>query len=71
MGDTPWGRHGEKAWALVRLLLGTAQMTGATAALYLLLATGLNEITMGTLLLTCVCTSVSVFLFGGRKDGKE
>jgi hypothetical protein len=57
----------EKAWAVVRLLLGQAQIIGAVASAYLLLTTGLNELSLGFVVFTCGCTTVSVLLFGGRK----
>jgi hypothetical protein len=71
MSDPGWDERNKTAWALVRLVLGLAQIMGATAAAYLVLTTGLNELSLGVTLFTCLCTSVSVLLFGGRKDGKE
>ena len=51
---------------LVRLLLGQAQIIGAVAGAYLVLTIGLNEKTIWVVLFTCVCTTVSVLLFGSR-----
>jgi hypothetical protein len=64
------GDDRNKAWALVRFLLGLAQMMGAVMGAYLLVTTGMNELSLGIVLSTCVCTTISVFLFGdwrGRK----
>jgi hypothetical protein len=57
-----------KRWAVVRLLLGQAQMIGAVAAAYLLIQTGMNELSLGAVVFTCACTTVSVLLFGGRRS---
>jgi hypothetical protein len=56
----------EKAWAVVRLVLGLAQMIGAVVSLYLLLQIGLASVTLGAVVFTCACTTASVLLFGGR-----
>jgi hypothetical protein len=63
MGDQEPGR-GKKIWATVRLLLGLAQIGGAVTAAYLLCKTGMSELALTATLFTCVCTSISVFLFG-------
>jgi hypothetical protein len=63
--DEPTPR--DKAWAIVRLVLGLGQMTGAVVALMLLLQTGVNSASIAAVILTCLLTSVSVFLFGRRK----
>lgn len=54
-------------WAVVRLILGLLQITGATASVWLLLGTGINERSLTTVIVTCVCTTVSVLLFGKRR----
>ena len=67
------GPHGEKptpkelAWAIVRLVLGLGQMTGAVVALMLLVQTGVNSLSFGAVILTCLLTTTSVLLFGRRK----
>jgi hypothetical protein len=53
-------------WAVVRLLLGLAQMTGAAMSLCLLLATGINQWSMEAAVATCLCTATSKILFGRR-----
>lgn len=37
-------------------------------SLYLLLQTGINELSLGSVVLTCLLTTISVCLFGGRKN---
>jgi hypothetical protein len=56
----------ERLWAVVRITLGQFQMAGAVVSAYLLLRTGLNELSLGAVVFTCLCTTVSVLLFGGR-----
>jgi hypothetical protein len=63
---TGLGNRGEKGWALVRLTLGMMQMTGAVVSFYLLLRTGMNDLSLSAVAFTCLCTTVSVLLFGGR-----
>jgi hypothetical protein len=64
-------RRREVRWAIVRLVLGQAQMIGAVVSAYLLISTGMNEVSLGAVVVTCLCTTVSVLLFGRRsaKDG--
>jgi hypothetical protein len=54
---------------MVRLLLGIAQMFGATVSGVLLVETGLSSLTLWGVIVTSVLTTVSVLLFGWR--GKE
>ena len=68
-GPDPKGQRGpakERAWAAVRLVLGLAQMAGALVSAYLLFQTGMNPLSLGAVMFTCLCTTVSVVLFGGR-----
>lgn len=71
MSDTGPGGQGptrqEGAWAAVRLVLGVGQMSGAVVSLYLLVQTGLGELSLGAVAATCLLTTVSVLLFGGQK----
>ena len=60
----------ERAWAVVRLALGLLQMMGAVVALYCLLETGVSELAVGAVVVTCVFTTTSILLFGGRKRGQ-
>jgi len=59
----------------VRLVLGFAQMGGATFSAVLLLQTGMNPVSLGAVVITCALTGLSVILFGNRarrhKDGQE
>ena len=54
-------------WALARLALGLAQMAGAVAAVGLLLGSGPTALALGAVVFTCLCTTLSVLLFGGRR----
>jgi hypothetical protein len=58
----------QRAWALVRLILGLLQMMGAVISAYLLLQIGVNALSLTAVVLTCFCTSVSVVLFGSAKN---
>jgi hypothetical protein len=55
------------AWACLRLALGFAQIAGATAALILLLRTGVNRFSGGVVALTGVFTVISRLLFRRRR----
>jgi hypothetical protein len=55
------------AWALVRLVLGLLQMTGAVVSFYLLFSSGMSGLSLSAVVLTCLCTTISVLLFGSRK----
>ena len=50
-------------WAVVRVLLGTAQMAGAIVSLVLLMGMGLIRETMVSLFATLVMMVLSIFLF--------
>lgn len=56
----------EKAWAVVRMVLGLAQMMGAVVSFYLLAQTGMNAFSLGAVVVTCLLTTISVLLFRGR-----
>jgi hypothetical protein len=64
-GNRPTSK--EKAWAVVRLVLGQAQMIGAVVALYLLIQTGMNALSLGAVVVTCLFTTISVLLFRGQE----
>ena len=51
----------------LRLALGMAQMAGATIAIVLLVGTGVSQWTLVATVITCVLTTISVLLFGGRR----
>jgi hypothetical protein len=65
-GEDREGRQREVRWAIVRLVLGQAQMIGAVVSAYLLIRTGMNEFSLGAVVVTCLCTTVSILLFGRR-----
>jgi len=58
----------ERGWAVVRFALGTAQILGVTAALVLLVQTGVNPWSFGATAVTCALTTTSVMLFGSRRQ---
>jgi hypothetical protein len=59
-------RSGERRWGLIRLVLGVAQVFGASLGAGLLLSTGTTRLTLVVIVLTGLCTTASVLLFGGR-----
>ncbi len=67
MPDPSGAAARERWWALARIALGLAQMTGATAALLLLVQTGVNARSLGAVVITCALTTTSVLLFGSRR----
>lgn len=60
-----------RQWAVIRLALGFLQIAGATASLTLLLSTGLNEVSLMAVVATGLMTTVSVLLFGGRRQNPD
>jgi membrane protein YdbS with pleckstrin-like domain len=62
----------DRQWAIVRMILGLAQVMGAAGSLGLLLATGMNRWSLAAAAATCLFTIVSVFLFGDRtRPGRQ
>ena len=62
----------EHPWSIVRFVLGILQLTGAVMSLYLLIQIGMSTLALSAVVITCLCTSVSVLLFGSRhRGGKE
>jgi hypothetical protein len=53
-------------WAIIRYLLGIAQMFGAVFSVILLIQTGVNKYSMVAVVITCALTPISVLLFGSR-----
>ncbi len=53
-----------RRWALVRALLGVAQMTGAAVAAVLLARSGVTPASLAAGVATSLLTTVSVLLFG-------
>ena len=54
-------------WALVRLLLATIQIAGATASLILLFQTGASGRTIAAVGVTMLCTILSRIVFSRRE----
>ena len=57
----------ERAWAVVRIILGLGQMIGAIVSFCLLIEIGINEWSLGMVVATCLLTCISVLLFGRKK----
>lgn len=58
----------EQRWAMVRLTFGFVQMFGAVFALALLLWTGVNVWSLGSVVATGLVTGTSLVLFRRRPD---
>lgn len=58
-------------WAVLRGVLGLAQLFGAALSLVLVLRLGLAPIALVAVVLTCACTTVSVLLFGSRSPRND
>jgi hypothetical protein len=56
----------ELTWALIRLILGFLQIMGAVASLLLLVETGVNTVSLASVVVTGLLTTLSVLLFGSR-----
>lgn len=53
------------------MALGLIQMFGASLSVVLLLKTGISLVSLSAVALTCLCTTVSVLLFGSRPGGRR
>jgi len=53
---------------VMRLILGFTQMDGAAFSLALIVFAGLSRLSMTAVIVTCALTTVSVLLFGTRRD---
>ena len=60
-------RSPELRWAVVRGVLGIAQMTGAAVALVLLARAGVTPGALVAVAATSALTTASVLLFGARR----
>jgi nicotinamide riboside transporter PnuC len=58
----------ERAWAILRLILGIMQMGGAVAAVTLWATTGPNSMSIGMAVLTCLLTALSRYWFHNRTE---
>ena len=59
--------NSERRWAVVRLLLGMLQMGGAVVALVLVGTVGVTPLSLTVVVVTGLCTTLSVLLFGSRQ----
>lgn len=57
-----------RLWALVRLVLGCLQMAGAVTAIVLLVQIGVTPLSLGVVVITGLCTTVGVLLFGSDRS---
>jgi hypothetical protein len=62
-------RRREKAWAVVRIALGLAQIMAATVTFVLLVQTGVNEWSMGLTAATGLLVLLSKWLFRDSRGG--
>ena len=62
-GEQPTAR--EKAWAVVRIVLGLAQVMGATVSVYCLIQTGTSTLTVVSVAITGLLVVLSKLLFRG------
>ena len=58
----------ERRWALIRVALGILQMFGASMGAVLLFQTGVTRLSLLVVVITGLCTTLSVFLFGRRNS---
>jgi hypothetical protein len=65
--EKPGGR--EKAWAIVRIGLGLAQVIAATFAVALLFQTGANEWSLGAVAVAGLLVLLSKWLFRASREG--
>lgn len=57
-----------KPWAVVRIVLGTLQVTAATTGVILLVRSGVNEFSIGAAVVASILTLTSVLLFRRRRQ---
>lgn len=60
------GTPSEARWAVLRIALGSGQMTGAAVAAVLLLTQGVSSAAIAVVVLTSLITMTSVLLFRRR-----
>jgi hypothetical protein len=61
-----------KSRARLRVVLGMAQIFMAVFSFVLLVKTGVNAISLASVIVTCLLTTISVLLFGSRyRRGKR
>jgi hypothetical protein len=58
----------ERTNVIIKFILGILQMSGAIAALVLMIRTGINTTSVGVAVVTGILTSISVVLFGARSS---
>lgn len=60
--------NNSKPWAVVRLVLGSFQVSTATLAFVLLIRSGVNDFSVGATLFATILTLTSILLFRGKKQ---
>lgn len=69
--EDPAGARSTRRWAVLRIVLGLAQMFGATFAAVLLLLTGVHAVSLAAVVVTAACTTISILLFGARSPARK
>jgi hypothetical protein len=64
--DAP-GLAAHQRWALLRGVLGLAQVFGASLGVFLIVGHGLTAMSLAVFVLTTICTCLSVILFRIQK----
>ena len=67
----PASEDRERRWAVLRLVLAFLQVFGASLGVSLLFQVGAAPVTLLVVVLTGLCTTASVLLFGGRNARRE
>lgn len=61
----------ERRWAVVRIVLGTAQVVGAAASVTVLAQAGVNGLSVGLTIATALVMLFSIYLFRVRRYGQR
>jgi ABC-type thiamin/hydroxymethylpyrimidine transport system permease subunit len=67
VGASPSSLARRRRWAIVRIVLGFAQMFGATLGFLLITQQGVTSLSLTIFVLTTLCTASSVWLFRVRR----
>jgi hypothetical protein len=70
-GTHSFGDRKKSGMLRLRVLLGIFQMAGVICTITLLIQTGINPISLGSAIVTCSLTSVSVLVFGSHRDKRR
>ena len=63
---TDKNRQAERRWAMVRIVLGMLQTTGAAALVILLISSGVSTLSIAVAVVTTGFLAVSLLLFRGK-----